>query len=117
MQSNFVSVICQMGIFVICAQAIVHFRPKASYERYLKMLVSIMLAMQLFLLVGDVFSTDVEQLFGEWAKTNFLFEKEELELQLMGNAPEITEGEQTVVEVPQIRVWIAPVEKICVGVE
>lgn len=34
---------------MICAQAVVHFRPQASYEKYLKLLVSAMVLIQLFL--------------------------------------------------------------------
>lgn len=44
--------ICRIGIFMICAQAILHFRPEESYEKYLKLLVSVMILIQLFLPVG-----------------------------------------------------------------
>ncbi len=44
--------ICQIGIFMICAQAVVHFRPQAAYEKYLKLLVSAMVLIQLFLPVS-----------------------------------------------------------------
>ncbi|MCM1117785.1 MAG: stage III sporulation protein AF [bacterium] len=37
----------QMGVFMICAQALIHFKPKGSYEKYLKLLVSAMLLVQL----------------------------------------------------------------------
>ena len=47
--------VCRVGIFMICAQAIVHFRPQESYEKYLKLLVSIMVLIQLFLPVGEFF--------------------------------------------------------------
>lgn len=47
MLSGFVKAICRIGIFMICSQAIVHFRPKASYEKYLKMLISAMILMQI----------------------------------------------------------------------
>ena len=40
-------VVGQAGIFLICAQTIVHFRPKESYEKYLKLLLSVMLLIQL----------------------------------------------------------------------
>ncbi len=40
-------VIGQVGIFLICAQTVVHFRPKESYEKYLKLLLSVMLLLQL----------------------------------------------------------------------
>ena len=44
--------ICRTGIFMICAQAIVQFRPNESYEKYLKLLVSVMILVQLFLPIG-----------------------------------------------------------------
>lgn len=53
--------ICQLGIFMICAQAIVHFRPNSSYEKYLKMLVSVMLLVQVFLPFTKMFSSDTQQ--------------------------------------------------------
>ena len=46
--------ICRTGIFMICAQAITHFRPQESYEKYLKLLVSAMVLIQLFLPIGGV---------------------------------------------------------------
>lgn len=48
--------ICRIGIFMICAQAAVHFRPRESYEKYLKLLVSAMVLIQLFLPVGRFLS-------------------------------------------------------------
>ena len=47
--------ICRTGIFMICAQAIVQFRPNESYEKYLKLLVSVMVLVQLFLPIGRLF--------------------------------------------------------------
>lgn len=38
---------------MICAQAIVHFRPQESYEKYLKLLVSVMVLVQIFLPLGS----------------------------------------------------------------
>ena len=55
MRSEIFGTICQMGIFIICAQSIVHFRPRAVYEKYLKMLISVMILVQLFLPVGRFF--------------------------------------------------------------
>ena len=37
----------QMGVFMICAQALIYFKPKGSYEKYLKLLVSAMILVQL----------------------------------------------------------------------
>lgn len=58
MLSGFAGVICRVAIFMICAQAIVHFRPKASYEKYLKMLVSAMILILLFQAVEGLFSPE-----------------------------------------------------------
>lgn len=50
--------ICRLGIFMICAQAIVHFRPNGSYEKYMKLLVSVMLLIQIFLPIAGLFAMD-----------------------------------------------------------
>ena len=54
-------VVGQTGIFLICAQTIVHFRPKEAYEKYLKLLLSVMLLTQLLQPVLTVFGGGVEQ--------------------------------------------------------
>lgn len=53
MRNALFQAICKAGIFMICAQAIVHFRPHEAYEKYLKLLVSVMVLIQLFLPVGS----------------------------------------------------------------
>lgn len=50
--SGLFQTICRIGIFMICAQAVIHFRPEESYEKYLRLLVSAMVLIQLFLPVG-----------------------------------------------------------------
>ncbi len=58
--------ICRVGIFMICAQAVVHFKSKESYEKYLKLLVSVMILIQLFLPLGSLFmGEDRESFAGE----------------------------------------------------
>lgn len=56
MQHSFFQAICRVGIFMICAQAIVHFRPQETYEKYLKLLVGIMTLIQLILPIGSFFA-------------------------------------------------------------
>ena len=51
-------IVGQAGIFLICAQTIVHFRPKESYEKYLKLLLSVMLLIQLLQPVLTLFGRD-----------------------------------------------------------
>lgn len=56
MQSYLMETIGKTGIFIICAQVLIHFRPKAIYEKYLKMLVSAMILIQLFIPVSNFFT-------------------------------------------------------------
>ena len=74
MLTNLFRSICQVGIFMICAQAIVHFRPKADYEKYLKILVSVMIFIQIFLPISSVFSKE--------GQTDILTKVEEFEQRL-----------------------------------
>lgn len=61
MQNTLFQAICRMGIFMICAQAVIHFRAKESYEKYLKLLVSVMVLIQVFLPLGKFFLGDGRQ--------------------------------------------------------
>ena len=132
--------VCRTGIFMICAQAVVHFRPHESYEKYLKLLVSVMVLIQLFLPIGnlvagtkglsaaaqlDNFRKSLEQGMEEARQsaeqTDALLEKMTLEevrrrmeeqagLEL---APEQEPAEeQTSIGIRDIRVEVAPVEPI-----
>lgn len=55
MENYLIDIIGGIGIFIICAQMLIHFRPKASYDKYLKMLVSAMILLQLFVPVSKLF--------------------------------------------------------------
>lgn len=61
MQSYLMKTICRTGIFIICAQVLVHFRPNASYEKYMKMLVSSMILLQLLMPISGFFAGDKTQ--------------------------------------------------------
>jgi len=37
----------QVGVFMVCAQTILHFKPQQKYDKYLKLLVGIMVLAQL----------------------------------------------------------------------
>ena len=39
----------QIGVFMICAQIILHFKPSAKYEKYLKLLISVMVLVQIIM--------------------------------------------------------------------
>lgn len=55
MQSAFLKSVCQIGIFMVCAQTITHFRPNSSYEKYMKLLVSVMVLIQILQPVSSLF--------------------------------------------------------------
>lgn len=57
----------QIAVFIICAQTVLHFRAKESYEKYMKLLVSMML---LLLMLEPVMG-----LLGGGNKTNILGER------------------------------------------
>lgn len=46
----------QMGVFMICAQALIYFKPKGSYEKYMKLLVSAMILVQILSPVAALLS-------------------------------------------------------------
>lgn len=57
-------VIRRVGIFIICAQMIVHLKPNESYEKYLKLLMSVMVMVQIIF--------PVMQLLGsKWDEADF----------------------------------------------
>lgn len=61
MENYLIDIIGRIGIFIICAQMLIHFRPKASYDKYLKMLVSAMILLQLFVPVSKLFAGKGEE--------------------------------------------------------
>lgn len=61
MHSYLMETICRIGIFIICAQVLIHFRPNASYEKYFKMLASAMILVQLFAPLGNLLGAGDEQ--------------------------------------------------------
>lgn len=74
----------QIGVFMICAQVILHFKPSAKYEKYLKLLISVMALVQIItpvvnLLPGEgstAFMTRVQEIQAEIDKS-----MEQLELE------------------------------------
>lgn len=119
MLSGFVNVICEIGIFMICTGAIVNFRPKASYEKYLKMLVSAMVLVQLFVAIGGIFSPEGKIALQErimWFTENedAFFAPEDLEFRMETEEAEETREEASpiVIEIPPI----APIRISDIGV-
>ncbi len=82
MYSYLMNTVCRTGIFIICAQVLVHLRPKGSYEKYLKMLMSAMILMQLFLPVSTLFTGEGERSLAarmEWFEEQLRQSMEQME--------------------------------------
>lgn len=58
MFQEFFRAICQVGIFMICSQVILHFRPNKDYEKYMRVLVGAMVLLQIFLPMVRLFNGD-----------------------------------------------------------
>lgn len=54
MGNQLLDTIRRVGIFIICAQTLIHFRPNESYEKYMKLLVSVMVLVQLVLPIAAI---------------------------------------------------------------
>ena len=57
----FLKSITRVGIFILCAQTLLHLRPKAAYEKYMKLLVSVMLLVQLLSPIWALFGQSAGQ--------------------------------------------------------
>ncbi|HKM33158.1 MAG TPA: stage III sporulation protein AF [Lachnospiraceae bacterium] len=55
MGDGLLQTIRQVGVFVICAQMILHFKPAESYGKYIRLLVSVMVLVQLFVPIMGIF--------------------------------------------------------------
>lgn len=90
MQSAFFKSICQIGIFMVCAQTITHFRPDSSYEKYMKLLVSGMVLLQILQPMGSLF-----HLGGEKGQKDRVMQfKEQFEAGMADTMDNISKSEQ-----------------------
>lgn len=81
---DFFQTVKGIGIFMICAQAVLHFKPAAKYEKYLKLLVNMMVLVQLLTPIMRVFSTETEEEFlrrVQAVRINMEQEMKELEIE------------------------------------
>lgn len=113
-------VIGQVGIFLICAQTLIHFRPRESYEKYFKLLLSIMLLIQLLqplltVLGGDnIAGTDVQAAeFAEEIRTVL----EQAAVQAEQTEDEIQAAADTAAEETEVTEETGPSEPVRIRVE
>lgn len=65
MSESLLQMIKGVGIFVVCAQMLLHFKPSETYGKYIRLLVSIMVLAQLFSPIMGIFGRKSAQSFGE----------------------------------------------------
>ncbi len=65
MGDRLLEVIKQVGIFMICAQMILHFKPSESYNKYIKLLISIMVLVQLMFPIMKIFGGGMDGFYGK----------------------------------------------------
>jgi len=81
---DFLQTVKQIGIFMICAQAILHFKPSAKYEKYIKLLISVMVLVQLLVPVVELVTGNNRTVFFtrlEEIQTGIEEEMEQLEIE------------------------------------
>jgi hypothetical protein len=86
MISGIFEAICRVGIFMICAQAVINFRPNASYEKYLKLLMGVMVLILILKPVINIFTDsgntywESESLWssGEWMQNDEIWYDENM---------------------------------------
>ena len=52
--NSFVESICKIGIFMIAAQAVIHFAPAAKYEKYMRLVVGIIVLLQFLVPINKI---------------------------------------------------------------
>ena len=107
----FRNLIGQIGVFMICAQAVVHFRPKEAYGKYLRLLLGVMVLVQIFSpmyglfldregekLTGSIreFQQEMEESMGEAAERNAIsnVQLEDMSLKMLQEIWEQTDSEE-----------------------
>ena len=81
----FRNLIREIGVFMICAQAVIHFRPKEAYGKYLRLLLGVMVMVQIFAPVYEgIFGRT-----GENLTENIMGYKKELEEMIENLEPHI----------------------------
>lgn len=99
MGDRLLEVIKQVGIFMICAQMILHFRPSESYNKYIKLLISIMVLVQLMLPVMEIFGAGMEEFYGKMEYYNGFIAESMEEVNITALNAETLLNEMTVEEV------------------
>jgi len=100
MSESFYQMICQMGTFMICARTIIHFRPRESYGKYLKMLLSLMILVQIFQPFSNFFFGNTTEHFQEQVASF----QEEMEQRMQAAAESAVLSEQKLQEMTLLEV-------------
>ena len=65
MGDRLLQIVKQTGIFIVCAQMILHFKPAECYEKYIRLLIGIMVLAQLVAAGAAMFGKGGENFFDE----------------------------------------------------
>lgn len=65
MGARLLEIVKQVGIFMICAQMILHFKPAESYGKYIRLLMSTMVLVQLIVPVFGLLKEKGQEAFGD----------------------------------------------------
>lgn len=101
MLDGFLDTIRNLGIFVICAKMIVHFRPKEADEKYMKLLISMMVLLQLLLPLKGQLTQERKEFALTWEE-------------IQGAVEEVTREEEKQEKGFVDRVQIEPVKRIAI---
>lgn len=63
MGDRLLQIVKQTGIFIVCAQMILHFKPAECYEKYIRLLIGIMVLAQFIAAGAAVFGKEGENFF------------------------------------------------------
>ena len=76
--NELVTLIKRIGIFMIAAQAVLHFAPGQKYEKYIKLIISILILLQFVTPLDGIISRTETDWSGKLAEMEALFGEEGL---------------------------------------
>lgn len=66
MVNDFLQDLKQVGIFLIIGQTILHFRPGKQYEKYMRLMISMMIMSQLMIPIFSIFDQEIGATMNEY---------------------------------------------------
>lgn len=111
------TLIGRIGIFIICAQALMQFRPKETYGKYLRLLFSVMILIQVIQPFSALFFGGSELELQRSVQEFQSSMEESMEKAALRAAEAQAQLEKKSMKEVQERIAIAPVEEIVITLE